>query len=412
MSRTLTLPALDGSGSFSAYVAVPASGHGPGIVIAQEIFGVNANMRATADLYAEEGYVAIVPDLFWRQKPGIELGYTPADFEQAIGYFQGFDLDKGIDDIQATLNLLRTLPEVETSVGQGLVGFCLGGRLAYFAACRTDVAVAVGYYGMGIEHALDEAPKIKGRLVLHFAELDGYCDAAARATITEALAPNKRIEIYTYPGVEHAFARINGMHFDKLASMMAQQRTIATLKRELGPDYDLSALWDKHCEYEFGTRNVEDTMATMVAEPYVNHIPTMTGGVGYKQLYRFYKHHFVHGNPPDMALRPLSRTVGSNQIVDEFIMSFTHTTEVDWMLPGIAPTGRKVELPMLGVVRFRGDKLCHEHIYWDQASALVQIGVLDPAGLPVAGAETAHKLIDETLPSNTLMARWKTSEGT
>jgi carboxymethylenebutenolidase len=411
MSRTLTIPALDGSGSFSAYVAVPASGHGPGIVIAQEIFGVNANMRATADLYAEEGYVAIVPDLFWRQKPGIELGYTPADFEQAIGYFQGFDLDKGIEDIQATLNLLRTLPEVETSVGQGLVGFCLGGRLAYFAACRTDVAVAVGYYGMGIEHALAEAPKIKGRLVLHFAELDGYCDAAARAAITEALAPNKRIEIYTYPGVEHAFARIGGMHFDKLASMMAQQRTIATLKRELGPDYDLSALWDKHCEYEFGTRNVEDTMATMVAEPYVNHIPTMTGGVGYKQLYRFYKNHFVHGNPPDMALRPLSRTVGSNQLVDEFIMSFTHTTEVDWMLPGIAPTGRKVELPMLGVVRFRGDKLCHEHIYWDQASALVQIGVLDPAGLPVAGAETAHKLIDETLPSNTLMARWKTSEG-
>lgn len=411
MSRTLTIPALDGSGSFSAYVAVPASGRGPGIVIAQEIFGVNANMRATADLYAEEGYVAIVPDLFWRQKPNIELGYTPADFEQAIGYFQGFDLDKGIDDIQATLNLLRTLSEVETSVGQGLVGFCLGGRLAYFAACRTDVAVAVGYYGMGIEHALGEAPKIKGRLVLHFAELDGYCDAAARAAITEALRPNKRIELYTYAGVDHAFARLGGMHFDKLAFMMAQQRTIATLKRELGPDYDLSALWDKHCEYEFGTRNVEDTMATMVAEPYVNHIPTMTGGVGYKQLYRFYKHHFVHGNPPDMGLRPLSRTVGSNQIVDEFIMSFTHTTEVDWMLPGIAPTGRKVELPMLGVVRFRGDKLCHEHIYWDQASALVQVGVLDPAGLPVAGAETAHKLIDETLPSNTLMARWKTSEG-
>ncbi len=208
MSRTISVPALDGSGSFSAYVALPAGGRGPGLVIAQEIFGVNTNMRATADLHAEEGYVVIVPDLFWRQKPNVELGYTPADFEQAIGYFQGFDLDKGIDDIQATLNALRTLPEVETSVGQGLVGFCLGGRLAYFSACRTDVSVAVGYYGMGIEHALDEAPKIKGRLVLHFAELDGYCDAAARDAIAAATKANKRIEVYTYPGVEHAFARI------------------------------------------------------------------------------------------------------------------------------------------------------------------------------------------------------------
>jgi carboxymethylenebutenolidase len=137
----------------------------------------------------------------------------------------------------------------------------------------------------------------------------------------------------------------------------------------------------------------------------------MTGGVGYKQLYRFYKHHFVHGNPPDMALRPLSRTIGANQIVDEFVMTFTHTTEIDWMLPGVAPTGRYVEIPMLGVIRFRGDKLCHEHIYWDQASALVQIGLLDPAGLPVAGVETAKKLIDETVPSNGLMARWASSEG-
>ena len=408
MTRSISVPSSDGQ-HFSAYLAVPASGKGPGLVVAQEIFGVNANMRAVADQFAEEGYVAIVPDLFWRQQPGVDLGYTPADFEKAIGYFQGFDLDKGIADIQSCLNLLRTLPEVDTSTGQGLVGFCLGGRLAYFAACRTDVDVAVGYYGMGIEHALGEAEHIRGRLVLHFAEQDVYCDAAARATIDTALRGRKGIELYTYPGVDHAFARAGGMHFSKLAANMAHQRTIAALKRTIGPDYDLSALWDKHCEYEFGTRNVDDTMATMVAQPYVNHIPTMTGGVGYTELYRFYTHHFVHGNPPDMALAPISRTIGANQVVDEFILSFTHTTEIDWLLPGIAPTGRKVEIPMLGVIRFRGDKLCHEHIYWDQASVLVQVGALDPAGLPVAGAETAHKLLDETLPSNTLMASWSRS---
>ncbi len=149
-------------------------------------------------------------------------------------------------------------------------------------------------------------------------------------------------------------------------------------------------------------------MATMVPQPYVNHIPTMTGGVGSRELARFYRYHFVHGNPQDMSLTPISRTVGASQIVDEFTMSFTHDREIDWLLPGVAPTGRFVEIPMLGVVKFRGPKLYHEHIYWDQAS-LVQIGLLDPAGLPVAGAVTAHKLLDESLPSNTLMPSWAAS---
>jgi carboxymethylenebutenolidase len=192
---------------------------------------------------------------------------------------------------------------------------------------------------------------------------------------------------------------------------MAHQRSMAALQRAIGPEFDYSYLWDKHCEYEFGTRDVAATMATMVAEPYVNHIPTMTGGVGHKELSRFYQHHFVNGNPPDTRLVPLSRTVGATQIVDEILFCFTHTTEIDWMLPGVAPTGRPVEIPLIAIVKFRGDKLYHEHIYWDQASVLVQVGLLDPEGLPVAGRETAAKLLDETLPSNTLMARWKDSEG-
>ena len=135
----------------------------------------------------------------------------------------------------------------------------------------------------------------------------------------------------------------------------------------------------------------------------------MTGGVGYRELSRFYQNHFVHANPPDMKLVPISRTVGATQIVDEFVMCFTHTSEIDWMLPNVAPTGKYVEIPMLGVIKFRGDKLCHEHIYWDQASVLVQIGLLDPTGLPVAGVETARKLLDEQLPSNTLMGKWADS---
>ena len=167
--------------------------------------------------------------------------------------------------------------------------------------------------------------------------------------------------------------------------------------------HDLAALWDAHCRFEFETRDVDATMATMVAEPYVNHIPTMTGGVGHDKLRDFYANHFVGVNPPDFELVPVSRTVGETSVVDELVARFTHTTHIDWMLPGIEPTGRFVEIPLVAIVQFDGDKLVHEHIYWDQASVLVQVGLLQPKGLPVAGAETAHKVLDPSLPSNALM---------
>lgn len=168
-------------------------------------------------------------------------------------------------------------------------------------------------------------------------------------------------------------------------------------------EHDLAALWDAHCRYEFETRDVDATMATMVAQPYVNHIPTMTGGVGFDALRDFYANHFVGVNPPDFELVPVSRTVGESSVVDEMIVRFTHTTVIDWMLPGIEPTGRSVEIPLVAIVQFDGDKLANEHIYWDQASVLVQLGLLEADGLPVAGAETAHKVRDASLPSNTLM---------
>jgi carboxymethylenebutenolidase len=174
---------------------------------------------------------------------------------------------------------------------------------------------------------------------------------------------------------------------------------------------DLVALWEEHCRCEFETRDANATMATMVAQPYVNHIPTMTGGVGYAQLRRFYANHFIPVNPPDFRITPVSRTVGENTIVDEFIVRFTHTTEMDWLLPGVPPTGRAVEIPTVAIVQFEGDKVAHEHIYWDQATVLVQLGLLNPAGLPVAGVETARKVLDRTQPSNRLMKQWEKSEG-
>ncbi|HEV2362944.1 MAG TPA: nuclear transport factor 2 family protein [Caulobacteraceae bacterium] len=171
-------------------------------------------------------------------------------------------------------------------------------------------------------------------------------------------------------------------------------------------DFDLAALWDAHCRCEFETRDVDGAMATMVAEPYVNHIPTMTGGVGRDELKHFYARHFIGANPPDTRLVPISRTVGADRVVDEMLFCFTHTCEIDWMLPGLAPTGRAVEVPLVAIVQFQEGKVAHEHIYWDQASVLVQIGVLAPDGLPVAGVATARKAMDKTLPSNALMKAW------
>lgn len=409
MGTMIDIRAKDGSGSFKGYLAVPAAGEGPGIVLLQEIFGINDTMKEVADYYAEEGYVVLAPDLFWRQEAGLELGYSPAEWEKAFGLYQGFDQDLGVEDIDAAIGVLKARAECSGSVGA--LGFCLGGRLAYLTACRCDVDAAVGYYGMGIENHLDEAVNIDGRLVLHFAEKDEYCPESSRNDIYAALGEQDNVELYTYLDADHAFARKVSEHFDKPAALMAHQRSVTAFRKEIGPNYDLSYLWDKHCEYEFETRNVDDTMATMVAEPYVNHIPNMTGGVGYKNLYRFYKHHFVDVNPDDTKLIPISRTIGETQLVDELLFCFTHDRVIDWMLPGIEPTGKYVEIPLVGIIKFRGDKLYHEHIYWDQASVLVQIGKLDPTGLPVAGHETAAKLLDETLPSNTLMPNWPESEG-
>src|SRR5216110_2441084 len=167
----------------------------------------------------------------------------------------------------------------------------------------------------------------------------------------------------------------------------------------------LLQLWEEHVRHEFATHNTEDTLATMVEDAYVNHIPVMTGGVGQDELREFYSKRFIPQMPPDTEMIPISRTIGDNQLVDEMVFKFTHTIRMDWMLPGVAPTGKRVEVPLVAIVRFREGKLAHEHIYWDQASVLVQIGLIDAAKLPVAGVESARKVLDPSLPANTLMRR-------
>ena len=170
---------------------------------------------------------------------------------------------------------------------------------------------------------------------------------------------------------------------------------------------------------EFTHRDADKTMATMVDTPYVNHVPTLTGGVGQKDLHRFYKDFFIPGNPPSLRMKLLSRTIGVDRVVDELFVSFDHTVEIPWMLPGIPATKKHVEVALVSVVCMRGGKLFHEHIYWDQATVLVQIGLLDPKyippkmqdlgieRLPVAGKESARKVLNEkSEPSNEMIEEW------
>jgi carboxymethylenebutenolidase len=159
------------------------------------------------------------------------------------------------------------------------------------------------------------------------------------------------------------------------------------------PTHNLAQLWEEHTKHEFATRDTEATLDTMVDDAYVNHVPTMTGAAGKSALRSFYSRDFIPAMPPDTTLTPVSRTVGENQLVDEMIFSFTHTQEMPWMLPGVAPTDRHVEVALVAIVRFRDGKLVHEHIYWDQASVLKQLGLLNDPALPVRGAESAHKVL-------------------
>jgi carboxymethylenebutenolidase len=174
--RFIIVRAEDG-GEFRAYLATPERGSGPGLVLLQEIFGVNPYMRDVADRYAEEGYVAVCPDLFWRIEPGVELSQSDADREKAFALAAKFDVAKGVEDIKSTVERLRGLPECKGRIGA--LGFCLGGKLAYLAAAKAGIDVAVSYYGVGIEKALELAPEISCPLVFHFAERDEHVPAAA-----------------------------------------------------------------------------------------------------------------------------------------------------------------------------------------------------------------------------------------
>lgn len=223
---------IRGGGSFKGYLASPTSGKGPGVVVIQEIFGVNANIRGLADDLAKQGFFALAPDLFWRQKPGVELDPAiEAEFNEAFKYYQGFDVDKGVEDLNSAMAALRALPGSNGKVG--CQGYCLGGLLAYLMAARTDIDAAVGYYGVGIDGKLAEASSISKPLMLHIAKADAFVDAAAQAAIHKGLDPHGKVTLHDYEGADHGFARRGGAHYNKTQADLANQRTLDFLTQHL-----------------------------------------------------------------------------------------------------------------------------------------------------------------------------------
>ena len=220
MGRRVTIQGKDGS--FGAYVADAKKKDGPAIVVIQEIFGVNKVMRDIADSLAEEGYTAVVPDLFWRIEPGIDItDKTDAEWEKAFSYFKAFNVDKGVEDIASTIDWVRAQGHSKV----GAEGYCLGGLLAYLTGTRTDIDATVGYYGVGIDNYLDEATRAKNPVLLHIAEEDGFVSKDSQAKMKAALT-NPNYQLYSYPGRDHAFARDGGKHYHRGDANKANDRTM------------------------------------------------------------------------------------------------------------------------------------------------------------------------------------------
>jgi carboxymethylenebutenolidase len=229
--QTTTIMTADGE--FSAYVARPQAAMAPAVVVIQEIFGVNAVMRGIADEMAAAGYLAICPDLFWRIEPGIDItDQSEAEWKKAFELYQAFDVEQGVEDIAATIAAIRGDAGCNGKVGA--VGFCLGGLLAFLTGTRTDADACVAYYGVGIDKFVDEARTLARPLLVHSAEEDEFVPKEAQAVMVAALKDNPKVQIYSYPGRNHAFARKGGAHYDAADAAKANQRTLDFFKANLG----------------------------------------------------------------------------------------------------------------------------------------------------------------------------------
>ena len=267
------------------------------------------------------------------------------------------------------------------------------------------MSALIAYYPSTIEK-----PEMK-----YPSDLNVLCHLAGNQKVTPAF-PH-----YKYPGTKPGFAELDADEFNKAPASLAWTRTLAVLRKAFKIEANLEKVRDEQIAAQFSLKDPAKTVGVMdQQEAYVNHVPTLTGAKGQKDLFLFYRDHFIRQSPPSLSIKLVSRTIGDDRVVDEMIISFKHTQQIPWMLPGVPPTDKVVHVAVVSIVAVRGGKLCYEHLYWDQASVLVQVGLLDPKvvpphlrkkglqRLPVYGSETASKVLDEdSQPFNDLIASWK-----
>ncbi|KAL1627707.1 hypothetical protein SLS56_006156 [Neofusicoccum ribis] len=354
-------------------------GHGPGVVLVVSGALPLGHSDKTLDpppllKWAEEGYAVAQ----------ITLDGDPSGFQR---------------DLRRAIDALASLEECSQKEEYGLITYVPLPNLGDEAFNTASITAVVNYSAEAISLERTTKP------TLWHAAGSGSSNTSSGAATT-----------HLYPEASVNFVIPAHENYRSASAAVSHTRTLTFLKPLLnGPFFDLEAIWNEHCLYEFGERAVEKTMGTMVQEPYVNHIPTITGGIGRERLTNFYRNHFIHSNPPDTSLELVSRTVGVDRVIDEFVFKCTHDRTVDWLVPGVPPTGKFLEVPFTSIVNIRGDRLFHEHIAWDQATLLRQLGLLPeylpfpypidgktPAPgkrfeykVPVAGVETARKLVDE-----------------
>ncbi|KAL7621030.1 hypothetical protein AAE478_008342 [Parahypoxylon ruwenzoriense] len=372
-------------------------GHGPGLLLIVD---------AGLDLRKHEKTLDPPPLHKWAEE-----GFAVAQLR--ISESQG---DASVrDDLRLALSELSNLPSCDRCEKIGVIVYMSAIEAPILVAIENCTEIcAVVYYGISPTGATgDKLPSL--------AHIPG-----ARHN-EDNRGQSQNVRRHYYANAASCFAIPAHQDYHAASSSIAHTRTLSFLKPLVGgPYFDLEKIWDEHTYWEFQARSVEETMATMVEEPYVNHVPTLTGGVGRQALTEFYANHFIFSNPPDTELELVSRTVGVDRVVDEFLFKFTHDRVIDWLAPGIPPTGRYVCVPFTSIVNMRGDRLYHEHISWDQATLLRQLGLLPDylpfpypiAGeapettarfeyrLPVAGVESARKLADQSSVASNAMLRY------
>ncbi|THZ14531.1 hypothetical protein D6C89_10112 [Aureobasidium pullulans] len=362
--------------------------HGPGLVLltTAETYDEHVMQRDDAPTavlkWAEEGYTVV-------QIAGVAV--KPLEFGAVL--------------IEA-MDLLERCDACQPKGGVGLICEIIFVTLIY------QLGYSKEFWDMA-QPALSQCPKIVAGVIYIESEGSDNCDGGSLPLLKHVAGPSKGTQLeagrsltkrYHYPTVTGQWYAAGHADFHYSGDSVAHTRNLQFLKPKMGgPYFDLEDIWEEHTYYEFADRSVEHTMSTMVQEPYVNHVPTLTGGVGRSSLSTFYRDNFIFNNSADTDLELISRTIGVDRVIDEFIFKFTHDREIDWLLPGVPPTHRKAEIPFTAVVNIRGDRLYHEHIAWDQGTALKQLGLMPdylpfPSPLPNGDSLSSDAKLEYRVP--------------